>query len=179
MAHPFAADDKTAESYKEYRTFTHGDPKQANLFFRPDGDSVEVGLIDFQWSGFGLAATDVAHFMTAAVHADLLEGVGESKLLNYYHAELTKYLAEYGAFDSPEAASAGYDYETFLGQYETGVLDMCRLVIAYAWSRFETVDDDDEVGKARTANKNSYNKSVANVVWLMTRCDSILKARGA
>ena len=40
---------------------------------------MDVGLIDFQWSGFGLAATDIAHFITSAVHADLLNDGGEEK----------------------------------------------------------------------------------------------------
>lgn len=56
LAHPFAL-DALSDPYKKYRTFTHGDPKQANIFFRENGSVLEVGLIDFQWSGFGLAAT--------------------------------------------------------------------------------------------------------------------------
>ena len=61
-----------------------GDPKQANFLFRNIADTknqgtdnknnnnnshphdkLELGMIDFQWSGFGLAATDFAHFMTS------------------------------------------------------------------------------------------------------------------
>lgn len=71
-----------------------------------------------------------------------------------------------------------FSFATFTKQYETGVLDMCRLVIAYAWSRFEPVETDDQAGCARTMNKNSYNKSMPNVIWLMSRCDQILKSRG-
>ena len=44
-AHPFA-DDILFDSYKKDRTFTHGDPKQANLFFRRSVESeLEVGVI--------------------------------------------------------------------------------------------------------------------------------------
>lgn len=176
-AHPFAESD-VSEKYYKYRTFTHGDPKQANLFFRSTEDGSKVGLIDFQWAGFGLAATDIAHFISAAVRADLLVDGGEESLLRYYYDELQTNLVEYGAFGSIEDANTQFSYEVFREQYETGVLDMCRLVIAYAWSRFEPVDKDDAMGCARTMNKNSYNKSMPNVIWLMSRCDAILTSRG-
>lgn len=177
LAHPFAVDE-LAEEYRKYRTFAHGDPKQANLLFRPSGSGLEVGLIDFQWAGFGLAASDIAHFISSAVHADLLEGGGEEKLLHYYYDELKKYLVEYGAFSTMDDAVQNFSYDTFIEQYETGVLDICRLMIAYAWERFERVDEDDETGRTRTMNKTSYNKSVPTVVWLLSRCDEILKSRG-
>jgi len=180
-AHPFA-DDALSESYQKYRTYCHGDPKQANFLIRrgtaPDSE-IQLGLIDFQWAGFGLAACDVAHYMTSAVHADRLVDGGEDVLLRYYYDELQKYLVEFGAFPNANAAIQNYSYSTFMEQYDTGFLDICRFVIAYAWSRFEPVEDDDEEGRIRTMNKNSYNKSVPNAVWLMTRCDEILKSRGA
>jgi len=180
QAHPFAEEGSLSDEYKQYRTFVHGDPKQANLFFRSDSSntSIDVGLIDFQWSGFGLAATDIAHFITAALHADRLHDGGEETLLQYYYDHLQKYLVEYGVYPSADDAVENFSYELFMKQYETGVLDMCRLVIAYAWTRFEPVDKDDTVGCARTMNKNSYNKSLPNVVWLMCRCDEIMKSRG-
>jgi len=179
LAHPFAVDE-LSDSYKKYRTFTHGDPKQANLFFRqsPSSSNLEVGLIDFQWAGFGLAATDVAHFLSAAVHAESLDNGGEEKFLHYYYKELQKQLIEFAAFDDSDEAKEKFSFATFIDQYETAILDMCRLVIAYAWSRFEPVDKNDEVGCSRTMNKNSYNKSMPNVIWLMSRCDQILKSRG-
>lgn len=119
---------------------------------------------------------DIAHFLTAAVHAERLENGGEEILLRHYFGELQKYLVEFDAFRSIADADDNFGYTTFFEQYQTGVLDMCRLVIAYAWSRFEPVDN--EKGHARTMNKNSYNKSMPNVIWLMSRCDEILKSRG-
>lgn len=179
-AHPFA-DAALRGEYARYRTFTHGDPKQANLFFRrAAGDgALQVGVIDFQWSGFGLASTDVAHFLTAAVHADLFADGGEAEMQRHYHAEVQKYLVEYGACGTAEEAAQHFSYATFLEQYDTAFLDVCRLVIAYTWARFtEPVEKDDAAGRARTMNKTSYNKALPNVVWLVTRCDAILKSRG-
>lgn len=179
QAHPFAEEESFSNDYQKYRTFCHGDPKQANIFFRRLDSEIQVALIDYQWSGFGLAASDIAHFITSAVHADMLNDGGEDCLMIYYYDELQKHLVEYGAFASASDAREGYSYEIFTHQYETAVLDLCRLIIAYTWARFEEpVEKDDEAGCARTMNKTSYNKSIQNAVWLMSRCDEILKARG-
>merc|ERR1712154_253354 len=127
----------------------------------------------------GLAASDIAHFLTSAVHADRLVDGGENRLLRDYHDELQKYLVEFGAYNTAKEADKNFSYDTFVDQYETAVLDICRLMIAYTWSRFtEPVDKDDEQGCARTMNKTSYNKSIPNIVWLLSRCDEIMKSRG-
>ena len=53
------------------------------------------------------------------------------------------------------------------------------LVIAYTWDRFEfPVEKEDKEGCAQTMNKTSYNKSLKNAVWLMSKCDELMKARG-
>ena len=177
LAHPFANEGDTSKEYSQFKTFIHGDPKQANLFFRKDdNNSVEVGLIDFQWSGFGLAASDIAHHISAAIHADRLVNGGEESLLKHYYETLQHNLVKFGAYQDKETAQSAYSYEIFLEQYETGIMDMCRLVIPYAWSRFEPVDNEKDHG--RTMNKNSYNKSMDNVIWLLSRCDGILTKRG-
>jgi len=203
LAHPFAdihhphedysssstsssTSSSLSEQHAKYRTFTHGDPKQANIFFRrhPESNeqhSLQVGLVDFQWAGFGLAATDIAHFLTSAVHSDLLVDDGEERLLRYYHDRLQIHLVQYGAYDDASTALEQYPYPIFVEQYEIGVLDICRLMIAYTWSRFEEPvekGDDDDEARARTMNKTSYNKSVCTFVWLLSKCDAIMKARG-
>lgn len=188
LAHPFAdkEEETLAKRYRPYRTLTHGDPKQANLLFRrrhspdpEDADDLDVGLLDFQWSGFGLAATDIAHLMTSGIHADQLVDGGEGRLLRYYYDQLETHLVEYGAFESVESVRRHFSFATFMEQYEIGVLDICRLMIAYTWDRFEhAVEKDDPEGCARTMNKTSYNKSVPTIVWLLSRCDEILRSRG-
>ena len=67
------------------QTVLHGDAKIANFFFRESGG--EVGLIDFQWSGPGLAAVDVAYCIWASASAELLgEAGGEAGLVAAYHS---------------------------------------------------------------------------------------------
>ena len=109
----------------------------------------------------------------------MLIGGGEDTLLRYYFDELQKYRVEYGAFETVDDAVEDFSYGVFIDQYETGLLDICRLMIAYTWARFtEPVEKNDKAGCARTMNKTSYNKSIPNVVWLLSRCDEIMKSRG-
>ena len=98
-AHPFYEEGVRPELEK-YRTLIHGDPKQANIFLRYGDDNAncgpEVGLIDFQWSGFGLAATDLAHHISAAVTPDCVsyDGSKEAELIDYYYSCLSNALVD-------------------------------------------------------------------------------------
>ena len=129
-------------------------------------------------SGFGLAATDLAHFMTSAIHESLLRGEGEANLLKFYFDTLTEHLVEYGAFESAVSAAEGFGYDTFMEQYDIAVLDMCRLVISYNWRRYIPVTEGDEDGMSKSMNLQSYNKNSKNAAWLMGKCDDLLRARG-
>ena len=101
-----------------------------------------------------------------------LDGTKEEKLLDHYHARLSKYLVEF------EAASSAAEVEEKLfpravlqEQYETAVLDVCRLVFAYAWRRWKPESEP----TAESLNRNAYNKSLPNVLWLITRCQVLLQ----
>ena len=59
---------------------------------------------------------------------------------------------------------------TLQEQYEAAVLDMGRLVFAYQWGRARLGVDN--------LNRNAYNKSLRNAVWLAARVDALLAARG-
>jgi len=159
-SHPF--DDVAAgaggaggNAARRFRTLIHGDPKAANLLLHEGG---AVGFIDFQWTGWGLAATDVAHHVCAAFAPDAL--AQEGALLDHYHASLLAAAAEFGGAPSlPSRAQ-------FQAQYVAAILDMGRIVLAYQWSRadFETP----------SLNRNGYNKDVRCAAWLAARCDRAL-----
>ena len=179
-SHPFdeeAAKHKTssglsAGGYNAYRTLVHGDPKAANCFLRDkDGGGVEAGWIDFQWCGFGLAATDVAHHLCAAADATVLSA-SEATLLDHYHSELCEALVGSGAAKTvEEVAETILPRSTLQSQYEDALLDMGRLVLAYQWSRANF--------GVEALNRNAYNKDVGSAVWIARRCEELLKARGA
>ena len=99
----------------------------------------QVGLIDFQWTGFGLGATDVAYLIASSAEAGLLtaDGAGEAALLDAYHADLTAALVEFGAAPDAAAAQALYPRGALQEQYETALLDVFRLAVAYQWVRIE------------------------------------------
>lgn len=172
-AHPFAPGVGESEYYRQYRTFIHGDPKQANIFLRRNGGGgMDVGLIDFQWSGFGLAATDVAHNIAASLHGSCLSK--EEELLDHYYASLSEALVEFGAASSKaDVEERVFPRSIFQSQYDTAMMDICRMVFAYAWARLKLETEP----TAASLNRNSYNKSIENVLWLVSRCSALLEKR--
>ena len=93
-----------AKVHGKRQTVIHGDAKIANFFFRDsfsggggDCGRPEVGLIDFQWSGPGLAAVDVAYCIWASASLEVLaEDGGEARLVAAYHSSLAEALEAAG-----------------------------------------------------------------------------------
>jgi hypothetical protein len=63
--------------------------------------------------------------------------------------------------------------EVLQEQYEIAVLDICRMVFAYAWARWKPETEP----TASSFNRNAYNKALPSVLWFVTRCATILDAR--
>ena len=173
-AHPFSSNNKNKKEFVRYRTLIHGDPKQANLFFRTTKNSIEVGLIDFQWCGFGLCGTDVAHFIAAAVQPTCISMDGtkeETLLLQHYYSHLSHELVKQGVASSLQQVQESiFPRTTFQTHYETALLDICRMVFAYAWDRWK----EETQPTTASFNRNAYNKSLPNAIWLIVRCCKFL-----
>jgi len=187
-AHPFGSTGAGRRGSAGSRTLIHGDPKAANLFFRerPDAAGLEVGLIDFQWSGFGLAATDIAYFLGAGCDAQCLsaDGAAEGALLDVYWSHLQGALVEFGAAASPEEARVLFPRDALQRQYEAAILDLCRTVFAYHWDRIQNSRPGLDLPVVLAANgnsmaRNSYNKSLPVAQWIVARCDALLRERAA
>lgn len=195
-AHPFSADPSVkrvnSDWAAKWKTVIHGDPKAGNIFFREAdevsdaNESWEVGLIDFQWMGFGLGASDVAHILCAACDPTAL-GYGKDgktledpkaaiRLLDHYHAALCEALAANGAAASVEDAAARWTRAEVQKQYESCLLDMCRVVFGYQWVRVKASPETLKKNE-KSMGRNSYNKSLPNAMWLVRECDRLLKAR--
>jgi len=179
-SHPFSEEPKGNDEYLKYRTLIHGDPKHANFFFRrrqvsdDEEEKIEVGVIDFQWSGFGLAATDVAHHITSAISSSAvsLDGKGEDYLLDHYYSCLSKELVKFGVGKNVEEIETTiFPREVLQKQYEVAVLDVCRIVFAYSWRRWKAEEKPSE----ESFNRNAYNKSLDSVLWLVTRCHVLVE----
>jgi 3'-phosphoadenosine 5'-phosphosulfate (PAPS) 3'-phosphatase len=191
-SHPFGLDAPSGGESEgwaaRWRTVIHGDAKSANIFLRenPDEkDGWEVGLIDFQWMGFGLGAVDAAHVLCASCDPEALgydetgkivdERAG-SALLDHYYSELITALTTNGAAASVEEAAATWTREEVQNQYEAAVLDMCRVVFGYQWVRVKA-SPETLAANFDSMNRNSYNKSLPNAMWLVRECDALLKKR--
>jgi hypothetical protein len=204
-SHPFGLDAPTgAETrgkFEKWRTLIHGDAKAANVFLRASPDApegVEVGLIDFQWMGFGLGVVDAAHVIAASVDPKTLgfadgdaagsglstEGVGgfdenavPTLFAHYYDAFIGASVAN-GAAGSLEEARRTWPFEEASAQYDAALLDFSRVVFGYQWVRVGA-SPASLAAAADSYNKNSYNKSLPNAMWLVRECDAALRRRRA
>lgn len=176
----------------KHSTLMHGDPKAANLFFRaserdacghdtpePRGAHLECGMIDFQWCGFGLGATEVAYLVASSVQPEALDadGVWERGLLQHYHQCWMSSMAEFSMVATPSDAEDLLPFHDLEVQYDTAMLDLCTSVIAYHWARIDASPAVLEARGAANVPCNSYTKSVAAALWLMRRCNTLLARR--
>jgi 3'-phosphoadenosine 5'-phosphosulfate (PAPS) 3'-phosphatase len=202
VSHPFGLESptgaETSGPFEKWRTLIHGDAKAANVFLRqapetPEG--VEIGLIDFQWMGFGLGAVDAAHVIAASVDpqtlgfadgdvsgSSLRDGTAKadaaSELFKHYYDEFIDASVANGAAGSLEDARATWPLEEAAGQYDAAILDFSRVVFGYQWVRVGASPASLEAA-ADSYNKNSYNKSLPNAMWLVCECDAALRRRQA
>ena len=166
-----------------HRTLIHGDLKAANLFLSPAG---QVGVIDFQWLGWGLPSTDVMYAIVANVSFDSVIDVetyaeAEEEFLSAYWESLVASLVKFKAASSADEARAMYKMSDLRSQYELSFLDFCRTVFSYHWDRIKAIGSDGL--KVITDNKdfkakNAYNKDLAAARWLVRRCNDLLEKRG-
>ena len=205
-SHPFGLDapngNETVGEFAKWRTLIHGDAKAANVFLRQATEAAgkeqeeygwEIGLIDFQWMGFGLGVVDAAHVIAASVDpvglgfapgetsgASLRDGTFDdtaaADLLTHYHDEFINASVANGAAVSIEAARTAWPIEEAAAQYDAAILDFARCVFGYQWVRVGASPASLKEA-ADSFNKNSYNKSLPNAMWLVRECDAALRRR--
>ena len=88
-------------------------------------DAVGATMIDFQWTGVGLAMSDVAMHLHHSVDVRLLDDGGEAYWVGIYYARLLELLA-------PKAAAA-YPFNIAERHYDLCLLDYGRVVISHFW----------------------------------------------
>ena len=147
------------------------------MAWRAGGSSgvFDAALIDFQWSGWGLGATDLAYLIASSTEPGLLsfDGRGEARLLDYYHAQLSDAARSYGLPEESVVPRAALQE-----QYETALLDLARLVVAYAWPRLKITPELLRQNQ-NVLSRCAYNKSEFVALWLVVRCEAILSQRAA
>jgi hypothetical protein len=110
-------------------TIIHGDFKSANLLF--SSNSLECAGIDFQYTGGGYCARDLAMFIVCAVGFDddsLRSGlVREQEILKEYFSFLSEALAVMGQSESSEIIT----FDVIQNQYELALMDLVRFMAGW------------------------------------------------
>lgn len=107
----------SSESLRALRTLMHGDFKSANLFF--EARSREVVAFDWQWTGVGLGAMDVAYLLATSASIAVLET--EQQLLQFY-------------FDALRNKPADYSFAQFQRHYVLATLEYAHILMARFWN---------------------------------------------
>lgn len=111
-------------------TLIHGDLKGPNMFLKPpnaDQFKWTASAVDFQWTGYGLGARDVAYLLISAVDRDALDR--ESDLLRIYYTTRKKKLARMSA--SRKRRSEIMPWNDFLTCYRYAFCDFMRWLVGY------------------------------------------------
>lgn len=177
VSEELAADGHAAE------TLVHGDFKSSNLFFRRR--THEAVAFDWQWTGVGLGARDVAYFINTSVGADALAGAdvdadadpqvdedlfaaaldaGEARLLAFYYARLVA---------AGPAVGAAYPFAAFRRHYALATLDYARLLVSNFWKGLTPAGCR---AKAARTNCGLAYRSVPHVVRMARRMAQWLAA---
>lgn len=171
-----------------HRTLLHGDAKSANIFLKRhatdstcksqcEGD-LFVGLIDFQWCGWGHPAVDVAYLIAGSTSSDVLfsDENNEDFLLERYYEHFLNCLINMGKVNTWAEAQQCMTSEELKSYYSDAIVDIARMVISNLWVRIKA---SPEVLKSRSKirGSNSYNKDVCCAKWLIKRTTAILSSK--
>ena len=103
------------------------------MFFL-SGMTNSVCLIDFQWTGLGLAATDIFYLVATSCSDDCIRGLSaEEVILKPYYQ---RFVGAYVAYDNPVDKNPPeelemYRYSEFRRHYMMAALDYMRWLVPY------------------------------------------------
>ncbi|CAI5717964.1 unnamed protein product [Peronospora effusa] len=152
----------SVDSNASLSTVVHGDFKSANLFFK--SRSREVVAFDWQWSGVGLGAMDVANFLNTSVSISLLANdENELELLHFYYDRLSERLQ---VLDVTSDLQKSYPFEAFQRHYDFAFLEYGRLLISNFW---KDMTPQSCSAKAYNVNCGLGYRSVPHVVRMVRK----------
>eukprot|EP00041_Stephanoeca_diplocostata_P012965 m.220713 g.220713 ORF g.220713 m.220713 type:complete len:450 (+) comp19167_c2_seq21:107-1456(+) len=153
-------------------TVVHGDYKNANIFFRKDFQAPSGGepvrpdadlgmcMIDYQWTGPGVAMQDVIYLLTTSAPYEGCLGVQgcEEELLRFYHVSLCEHLKARG-----EPAPT---YGVLLDDLDIVALDYFRMLFSYMLksATLQTLIDNKE-----KFNRGQYIRNLDNLAWMVRK----------
>ncbi|GMF63818.1 unnamed protein product [Phytophthora fragariaefolia] len=158
----------SAEANAALRTLVHGDFKSANLFF--EAQSRKVVAFDWQWSGVGIGAMDVANLLNTSVGiSQLASNEAELELLQFYYDCLSERLQALGVASDLQKS---YPFEAFERHYMLASLEYARLLISNFWKR---MTPESCAAKAENANCGLGYRSAPHVVRMVRKLHNGLK----
>ncbi|KAE9174692.1 hypothetical protein PF004_g26595 [Phytophthora fragariae] len=143
-------------------TLVHGDFKSANLFF--EATSRKVVAFDWQWSGVGIGAMDVANLFNTSVSISLLASdEHELELLHFYYDSLNQRLQALGVTSDLQKS---YPFHAFERHYTLASLEYARLLISNFWKH---MTPESCAAKAGNANCGLGYRSIPHVVRMVRK----------
>ena len=117
------------------RTLIHGDYKAANMFLKQppsqedttEASATHVAVVDFQFTGAGIGAEDVAYLLYPDARG-FFDADDEESLLKTYHDELISQLIV-----QQKGGPSSLSFSQFRRLYELSRLDMTRHWLAKGW----------------------------------------------
>lgn len=151
-------------------SLVHGDAKPANLFFSEEGQKgVQTYAIDFQWTGWGVPATDIIYLIATGLSDSHINALDIDKdVLRVYHDALTEELDKRGV--PPEQQTT---YEVLSYHFKLATIDYVRWIMACRLPG----DTPAKFSKRREEmdpNLGSYRRSEAMMIWLLSRVQAFL-----
>ena len=169
----------TKQSTSTCSTLIHGDYKAANLFFslsseqardsnnEDDVDCV-AAAVDFQYSGAGVPAEDVAYLLFPDAFINYWDE--ESRLLEYYHEKLMKYLIL-----TIKGGPSSFRFHCFKALYELSRIELLIYWISKGWVGSTVGDaklvlaigktlDQIDGGKVLCGGTNQYQDALDSLV---------------
>jgi len=128
--------DKIFGDFKSFpnRTLLHGDYKITNLFVDNSRKEPKVFAIDWQWTGRGTGALDVAYFVCTSADVSSLTTHNIKHLVKKaYHANLLKKVTK--RFTGPLDAVHDYPFKMFWNEFMICVIDFVIYCICNKWSK--------------------------------------------
>eukprot|EP00929_Paragymnodinium_shiwhaense_P091129 TRINITY_DN51170_c0_g1_i1.p1 TRINITY_DN51170_c0_g1~~TRINITY_DN51170_c0_g1_i1.p1 ORF type:complete len:426 (-),score=60.19 TRINITY_DN51170_c0_g1_i1:171-1448(-) len=149
-------------------TMCHGDYKQANMFFKPDenGSSApQICLIDWQWTGPGVGATDLYYLCAQALSDESVEA-WEDRVLRPYHDGLKTALN----------ANDSYTYDDLLRDFKLSAMDFLRWLSGARLGGFTPEKlAANALPEKVDINRGIWSRSVVRIKWLYQRAEEAVE----
>ncbi|KAL3130837.1 hypothetical protein ABBQ38_000172 [Trebouxia sp. C0009 RCD-2024] len=175
--------DIDTDPLKGLQTIIHGDFKAANIFFSPSAEAASaasetsagsmaasLSACDFQWSGGGLAVTDVMYLLWTSVSPSVIRD-REDDLLRCYHHLLQHELKQRQQLQHQKHDVPAYSYDQFCRHHQLAYLDYVRFLIGAMWGAV-TPESCNEL--AQDINQGIHKRCAEHLAHMVDKADGLL-----